>query len=398
MKEAQSSEAGAILVADPRLLPGRNLLVCPEPYLALARALEIFYPVGASRTRGASHRPSWRTTSRWARERVSVRWSRLRKARRSETARVVGAGCILGRGVEIGADCILHPRVVVGEQCQIGDRCIVQSGTVIGSDGFGFATVDGTHHKVPQVGIVVLEDDVELGANVCVDRAALGETRIGRGTKVDNLVQIAHNVEIGEHCLLVAQVGISGSTHVGHHTVFAGQSGCSGHLKIGSGVVLAARAAAFKDVPDGATMAGAPARPHREWLKANANVQRLDGLRAKVKQLEERLAELEEKDMNDISEILTVMPHRYPFLLIDRVLEMDDSKIRAVKNVTINEPHFLGHFPGVPVMPGVLIVEAMAQAGGFLLFSRSKTAKTSSSISPGSTSAVSANRLFPVTS
>ena len=165
---------------------------------------------------------------------------------------------------------------------------------MIGSDGFGFATVDGTHHKVPQVGIVVLEDDVELGANVCVDRAALGETRIGRGTKVDNLVQIAHNVQIGEHCLLVAQVGISGSTQIGHHTVFAGQSGCSGHLKIGSGVVLVARAAAYKDVPDGATMAGAPARPHREWLKANANLQRLGGLREKVKQLEKRLAQLEE--------------------------------------------------------------------------------------------------------
>jgi UDP-3-O-[3-hydroxymyristoyl] glucosamine N-acyltransferase len=143
------------------------------------------------------------------------------------------------------------------------------------------------------VGTVVLEDDVELGANVCVDRAALGETRIGRGTKVDNLVQIAHNVRIGEHCLLVAQVGISGSTTIGHHSVFAGQSGCSGHLTIGSGVVAAARAAILKDVADGMTVAGAPARPHREWLKANANLQRLDRLRERVKDLEERLAALE---------------------------------------------------------------------------------------------------------
>ena len=291
--EAKASEAGAILVADAEVLLGRNLLVCPEPYLALAQALEIFHPMerpepgvhpsavvaaGVSVGEGASIGPLASVA-----EGVTV-----------GEGTVVGAGCVIGRGVGIGVDCLLHPRVVIGEQCRIGDRCNVHSGTVIGSDGFGFATVDGTHHKVPQVGIVVLEDDVELGANVCVDRAALGETRIGRGTKVDNLVQIAHNVQIGEHCLLVAQVGISGSTQIGHHTVFAGQSGCSGHLKIGSGVVLVARAAAYKDVPDGATMAGAPARPHREWLKANANLQRLGGLREKVKQLEKRLAQLEE--------------------------------------------------------------------------------------------------------
>jgi UDP-3-O-[3-hydroxymyristoyl] glucosamine N-acyltransferase len=193
----------------------------------------------------------------------------------------------------VGADCLLHPRVVVEDGCRVGDRCIIHAGTVLGSDGYGFATVDGVHHKVPQVGIVVLEDDVELGANVCVDRAALGETRIGRGTKVDNLVQIAHNVEIGEHCLLVAQSGISGSTRLGRHVVVAGQAGCSGHLTIGDGAVLVARAAAFKNVPAGTTVAGAPARPHREWLKANANLQRLDALRDRITELERRLADLE---------------------------------------------------------------------------------------------------------
>jgi len=292
--EAKMSEAGAILVADPEVLPGRNLLVCAEPYLALARALEILHPV--ERPEPGVHPSAIVADDVSVGEGANV--GPLASVAAGATigeGSLVGAGCVLGRGVEIGTDCILHPRVVVGDHCRVGDRCVVHSGTVIGSDGFGFATVDGVHHKVPQVGIVVLEDDVELGANVCVDRAALGETRIGRGTKVDNLVQIAHNVQIGEHCLLVAQVGISGSTQIGHHTVFAGQSGCSGHLKIGSGVVLVARAAAYKDVPDGATMAGAPARPHREWLKANANVQRLDGLRARVKQLEERLAEVEER-------------------------------------------------------------------------------------------------------
>jgi UDP-3-O-[3-hydroxymyristoyl] glucosamine N-acyltransferase len=291
--EARSSEAGAILVAEPEMLPGRNVLVCPEPYLALAHVLEIFHPAtrpepgvhpsavvadGVSVGEGASIGPM-----------VSV----APGAAIGERS-VIGPGCVLGRDVSVGADCVLHPRVVIEDHCQIGDRCIIHSGTVIGADGFGFATVDGTHHKVPQVGIAVLEDDVELGANVCIDRAALGETRIGRGTKVDNLVQIAHNVQIGEHCLVVAQVGISGSCQIGHHTVFAGQSGCSGHLKIGSGVVLSARAVAIKDVPDGVTLSGYPARPHRDWLKSQANLQRLDGLREKVKELEERLAELEE--------------------------------------------------------------------------------------------------------
>lgn len=292
--EARESEAGAILVADPEALPGQNLLVCAEPYLALAHALEIFHPV--DRPEPGVHPSAVVADDVLIGEGASI--GPLASVAAGATIgerSMIGAGCVLGRGVEIGADCVLHPRVVVAELCRVGDRCIVHSGTVVGSDGFGFATVDGVHHKVPQVGVVVLEDDVELGSNVCVDRAALGETRIGRGTKVDNLVQIAHNVQVGEHCLLVAQVGISGSTQIGHHTVFAGQSGCSGHLKIGSGVVLVARAAAYKDVPDGATMAGAPARPHREWLKANANVQRLDGLRTKVKQLEERLAQLEDQ-------------------------------------------------------------------------------------------------------
>jgi UDP-3-O-[3-hydroxymyristoyl] glucosamine N-acyltransferase len=145
---------------------------------------------------------------------------------------------------------VLHPNVVVEPHCRVGARCILHAGVVIGSDGFGFATVDGVHHKVPQVGIVVVEDDVELGANVCVDRATLGETRIGRGTKVDNLVQIAHNVTVGEHSLLVALVGISGSTHLGHHVVMAGQR-VLGHVRIGDGAVVTARRGSRRMSPRG---------------------------------------------------------------------------------------------------------------------------------------------------
>lgn len=293
VEQARLSEAGAMLVADAALLPGRDLLVCPEPYLALARALELFHP--DKRPEPGVHPSAVVADDLVLGEGASVGplaavGTGVVLGERS----VVGPGCLLGRGVEIGADTLLHPRVVVEDRCRIGDRCILHSGVVIGADGFGFATVDGIHHKVPQVGIVVLEDDVELGANVCVDRATMGETRIGRGTKVDNLVQIAHNVQVGEHCLMVAQVGISGSTRIGHHVVFAGQSGCSGHLTIGDGAVLAARAVAIKDLPDGAFVSGYPARPHREWLKANANLQRLDELRRRVKELERRLADTEE--------------------------------------------------------------------------------------------------------
>lgn len=292
-EEARSSAAGAILVADPEMLPGRNILVCPEPYLALAHALEIFHP--ATRPEPGVHPSAVVADNASVGEGATIgpMVSVAPGASVGERS-VIGPGCVLGRDVSVGADCVLHPRVVIEDRSRIGDRCIIHSGTVIGADGFGFATVDGTHHKVPQVGIAVLEDDVELGANVCIDRAALGETRIGRGTKVDNLVQIAHNVQIGEDCLVIAQVGISGSCRIGHHTVLAGQSGCSGHLDIGNGVVLSARAVATKDVPDGVMLSGFPGRPHREWLKTQANLQRLDGLREKVKELEVRLAELED--------------------------------------------------------------------------------------------------------
>ena len=290
--QAAESRAGAILVHSADQLPGRDLLVIDQPYLAVAKALEIFHP--RPQAEPGVHPSAVVADDLELGEGASV--GPLVAVGRGVAIgdrTVIGAGCVVGNGVKIGEDCVLHPRAVVEDGCWLGDRCILQSGVVIGSDGYGFATVDGVHHKVPQVGIVVLEDDVEIQANTTIDRATMGETRIGRGTKVDNLVQLAHNVQIGEHCLLVSQVGISGSTKIGNHSIFAGQAGAAGHLDIGDRVMAGARAAVMKSVPDDSVLAGFPARPQREWMKAQAALRRIDGLRKKVLELERRLREME---------------------------------------------------------------------------------------------------------
>ncbi|MFK7909905.1 MAG: UDP-3-O-(3-hydroxymyristoyl)glucosamine N-acyltransferase [Akkermansiaceae bacterium] len=200
----------------------------------------------------------------------------------------IGAGSVIGERAQIGEDCHLYANCTVREDCILGDRVILQPGCVIGSDGFGYELVDGKHEKVDQVGIVLIGDDVEVGANTTIDRARFGKTKIGKGTKIDNLVQIAHNVQVGENSLLVAQVGLSGSSKIGDYVTLAGQSGCGGHIKIGDKTTLTARAVAMKDIEGGGTYMGMPARPMREELKKMALVSRLPMLMAEVKALRDR--------------------------------------------------------------------------------------------------------------
>jgi len=184
-------------------------------------------------------------------------------------------GVSIEAGSTIGDDSIIYPNVVIYDGTRIGHRCIIHAGVVIGSDGYGFAMHEGKHHKIPQIGIVRIEDDVEIGAGTTIDRAALGETVIGEGTKIDNLVMIAHNVKVGKHCLLVSQVGIAGSTELGDHVFVAGQSGFSGHLKIGHRVQVAAKSAVLADVPDDTKVMGSPAMPFNEFARRHAAVKRL---------------------------------------------------------------------------------------------------------------------------
>jgi UDP-3-O-[3-hydroxymyristoyl] glucosamine N-acyltransferase len=189
--------------------------------------------------------------------------------------------------VEIGDDCILHSGVQVREYCRLGHRVIVQNGAVIGSDGFGFARDDqGRYHKIPQVGIVVVEDDVEIGALTAIDRAALRETRIGAGVKLDNLVQVGHSVSIGRDTVLAGQVGIAGSTKIGARVTLAGQVGVAGHLEVGDGVIASAQTGIPSSLPAGAFVSGSPAIDNRVWLKASAVFAKLPELLKRVRDLE----------------------------------------------------------------------------------------------------------------
>jgi len=208
---------------------------------------------------------------------------------------VIYAGVYIGHHTKIGKEVLIYPNVAIRERVEIGDRVIIHSGTVIGSDGFGFATVKGVHHKIPQIGTVKIEDDVEIGANVTIDRARFGETKVGRGTKIDNLVQIAHNVSIGKNCIIVAQTGISGSTKVGERVICAGQSGIVGHIEIGDDAVIAAQAGVTKSVPKNACVSGYPAKPHHIAKRINAFIHRLPKLFNNMNKLQQEIEKLKEK-------------------------------------------------------------------------------------------------------
>ena len=204
-------------------------------------------------------------------------------------------GVHLGDGVTIGDDSVLHPNVSIQDGCRIGARVMIHAGTVIGSDGFGYVQHEGRHHKIPQRGIVVIEDDVEIGANVTIDRATFGATHVRQGAKIDNLVQIAHNVTVGEHGIIVAQVGIAGSTTLGKGVMIGGQAGLIDHLTIGDQAMIAAGAGIEKNVEPGARMSGRPARQSTAFFRSHFLVQQLPELKKQVSNLEKRLAAIEDK-------------------------------------------------------------------------------------------------------
>jgi UDP-3-O-[3-hydroxymyristoyl] glucosamine N-acyltransferase len=269
VEAAARSRAGALIVGRGVEVPGKDLLVCGEPYFALARLLEVFHPVAApppgvdSTARVAADAEVDVTATVGALAVVGAR-TRIGARVRVEPHATVGEDCV------IDEDSVVHPHAVLYRGTIVGKRCTIHAGVVLGADGFGYATHRGRHHKVPQVGVVVIEDDVEIGANATIDRAMLEETRVGAGTKVDNLVMVAHNVRIGRGSLLIAQSGVAGSTQLGDGVVLAGQSGVVGHLRLGNGVQVA----------------GIPAQEASSWRRQQALLGRLDELRRRVAALE----------------------------------------------------------------------------------------------------------------
>lgn len=289
------SKAGVMVLShdDPKL-DGRPVIRVENPRAAFAALLELFRaPEEIERVISplAYIAPTAKIGSNVAVQPFAV----------IEDGAEIGDGSIIyphvyvGKRVKIGKDCIVYPSVTIREDCVLGNRVILQAGSVIGGDGFGYVTQNGKHSKVLQTGNVVLQDDVEIGNNTCIDRATVDSTIVGKGTKIDNLVHLGHNDILGENCLVVAHVGISGSVTVGNNVTFAGQVGTVGHITIGDNCVFGGKTGITNNIPANSFMAGFPAMPHKEWLRQEANLRKIGDLIKRVKDLEKEIAKLSDK-------------------------------------------------------------------------------------------------------
>jgi len=299
-RQYETTQASAVLVgSDVPARDGVALIRVPNPHLAFAQLLKL-YQEPEPRSAGVSPQSHVHPRAYVHREATVMAGATVEQGASVGARTVLFPGAYVGPGARVGEDCLLYPNVTVAERCQVGSRVILHASCVVGADGFGFAfNAEGErgpeHFKIPQTGIVRIEDDVEVGACTCIDRATIGETVIGRGTKIDNLVQIAHNVKVGPLSLLCAQAGVSGSAELGTGVVLAGQVGVVGHIRVGDMAKVGAQSGVAHDVEDGAVVSGSPAVPHREWLRASAALSQLGDLVKEVRTLRRRVEQLEKE-------------------------------------------------------------------------------------------------------
>lgn len=290
-RKAQDTQAAAIIVGREAELPGHTLLRTDDPYLAFAHALELFYPPRRSRPRPGAH-----PTAVIAQTAQIGRNASIGPYAVIEDGVALGDDCdiksfvMIYAGAKIGDRFLAHSHSVVRENVRIGNDVILQNGVVVGGDGFGFARqADGSYYKIIQVGTVTIEDNVEIQANACIDRASVGATRLRRGVKVDNLVQVGHGCEVGENTLLCGQAGLAGSTRVGRNVILAGQVGVAGHLTIGDNVIASSQAGIPSDVPANRVVSGSPAVENSLWLKCSAVYSRLPEMYATLRKIRDYL-------------------------------------------------------------------------------------------------------------
>ncbi|MHC4153537.1 MAG: UDP-3-O-(3-hydroxymyristoyl)glucosamine N-acyltransferase [Planctomycetota bacterium] len=291
-KQLRTTKASAVIVG--RETPGATvpLLIAEDPYYAFMQIMVLLHGHRKHKKVGISARASISDSAK-----VGMDCHIHDFATVSDSARI-GDGCILypgvhiGQRVQVGNDCIFYPNAAIYDGCQIGNRVIINANTAVGEDGFGYASHKGVHHKIPQTGIVVIEDDVEIGTCCAIERGTLGDTVIGQGSKLGDLVAIGHGTKIGAHCLLVAQVGVAGSTTLGHHCVIGGQVGIVGHINLGNNVTVAAQAGVINNIPDGMVVLGAPAIEANQGKRAYSMIQYLPEMRQNIRSLQNQIEQI----------------------------------------------------------------------------------------------------------
>jgi len=295
LNRIEDCRAGALIVPENCQATAGNFLLVDNPRAAFAKILAHFYPApkpqeGVSKTASIGQQVS-------RGEQVEIGASAVIGNHVSIGHRVIiGPGAVLGDHVSVGDDTVIGTHVVVAAHCRLGSRVQIQAGTVIGCDGFGYAQADGRHLKIPQTGNVVIGDDVDIGANNTIDRGTFGSTRIGNGVKTDNLVHVAHNVVVGDHTLLIAQVGIAGSATIGKQTILAGQVGVGPHVSIGDQVMIGPQSGIAKSIPDNQVVTGSPGMPHRLFLKVSKILPNLPELRKRIMRMEKKLKEIDARN------------------------------------------------------------------------------------------------------